>query len=161
MLDTIPQQKQNSESLEYGLLCPWDFPGKNTGVGCHFLLQGVFLTQGLNHVSCTSCIGRWVPYHWRDLEAHNNVQALGKLSFMELDWSSTPWTAAYQAPPPMGFSREEYWSGVPLPSSSYYVMLKFIKKHLGGFIINMFHFYKCNGTFILSCIFQHLGKYSI
>ena len=30
------------------LLCPWDFPGKNTGVGCHFLLQGVFLTQGLN-----------------------------------------------------------------------------------------------------------------
>ena len=30
------------------LLCPWDFPGKNTGVGCHFLLQGIFLTQGLN-----------------------------------------------------------------------------------------------------------------
>ena len=27
-----------------------------------------------------------------------------------------PWTAAYQAPPPMGFSRQEYWSGVPLPS---------------------------------------------
>ena len=28
------------------LLCPWDFPGKNIGVGCHFLLQGIFLTQG-------------------------------------------------------------------------------------------------------------------
>ena len=28
----------------------------------------------------------------------------------------TPWTAAYQAPPPMGFSRQEYWRGVPLPS---------------------------------------------
>ena len=27
------------------LLCPWDFPGKNTGVGCHFLLQGIYLTQ--------------------------------------------------------------------------------------------------------------------
>ena len=27
-----------------------------------------------------------------------------------------PWTAAYQAPPPMGFSRQEYWSGLPLPS---------------------------------------------
>ena len=27
------------------LLCPWNFPGKNTGVGCHFLLQGIFLTQ--------------------------------------------------------------------------------------------------------------------
>ena len=31
---------------------------------------------------------------------------------------STPWTAAYQAPPSMGFSRQEYWSGVPLPSPS-------------------------------------------
>ena len=30
------------------LLCPWDFPGKNTGVGCHFLLQGIILTQGSN-----------------------------------------------------------------------------------------------------------------
>ena len=29
---------------------------------------------------------------------------------------STPWTAAYQAPPSMGFSRQEYWSGLPLPS---------------------------------------------
>ena len=29
---------------------------------------------------------------------------------------STPWTAAYQAPPSMGFSRQEYWSGVPVPS---------------------------------------------
>ena len=29
---------------------------------------------------------------------------------------ATPWTAAHQAPPPMGFSRQEYWSGVPLPS---------------------------------------------
>ena len=29
------------------LLCPWDFPGKNTGAGCHFLLQGIFLIQGL------------------------------------------------------------------------------------------------------------------
>ena len=30
------------------LLRPWNFPGKDTGVGCHFLLQGIFLTQGLN-----------------------------------------------------------------------------------------------------------------
>ena len=28
----------------------------------------------------------------------------------------TPWTAAYQAPPSMGFSRQEYWSGLPFPS---------------------------------------------
>ena len=37
------------------LLCPWDFPGKNTGVGCHFLLQGSFLTRGLNPH----------PLHWQ------------------------------------------------------------------------------------------------
>ena len=30
------------------LLCPWRFPGKDTRVGCHFLLQGIFLTQGSN-----------------------------------------------------------------------------------------------------------------
>ena len=29
-------------------LCPWDSPGKNTGVGCHFLLQGIFLSQRSN-----------------------------------------------------------------------------------------------------------------
>ena len=43
-----------SESLQlFGLqltrlLCPWGFPSKNTGPGCHFLLQGIFPTQGLN-----------------------------------------------------------------------------------------------------------------
>ena len=35
------------------LLCPWDFPDKNTGVGCHFLLQGILPTQGLN--PCPLC----------------------------------------------------------------------------------------------------------
>ena len=30
------------------LLCPWDFPGRNTGVGCHFLLQSIFPNQGWN-----------------------------------------------------------------------------------------------------------------
>ena len=30
------------------LLCPWDPPGKNTGVGCHVLLQKIFLAQGSN-----------------------------------------------------------------------------------------------------------------
>ena len=34
------------------LLCPRTSPGKNTGVSCHALLQGIFLTQGLNLVSC-------------------------------------------------------------------------------------------------------------
>ena len=39
-----------------------------------------------------------------------------KVKVKSLSHSVTPWTAAYQAPPSMGFSRQEYWSGVPLPS---------------------------------------------
>ena len=35
-------------TMDCRLFCPWDFPGKNTGVGCHFPLQGIFPTQGLN-----------------------------------------------------------------------------------------------------------------
>ena len=39
---------------------------------------------------------------------------------------ATPWTAAYQAPLSMGFSRQEYWSGLPLPSPlSMYICIKF------------------------------------
>ena len=39
-------------SLPVRLLCPRDSPGKNTGVVCHSLLQGIFLTEGSNPVSC-------------------------------------------------------------------------------------------------------------
>ena len=51
------------------LLCPWNFPDKNTGVGCHFLLQRVFYFKGYSQpkdqtrVSCVSCIGRQILYH--------------------------------------------------------------------------------------------------
>ena len=45
------------------LPCPWDSPGKNTGVGYHFLLQGIFLTQGSNPGVYVSWIGRQVLYH--------------------------------------------------------------------------------------------------
>ena len=40
------------------LFCPWNFPGKNTGVGCLFLLQGILPTQGLIPCLFASCIGR-------------------------------------------------------------------------------------------------------
>ena len=64
---------------------PWDSPGKNTGVGCHFLLQCMKVKSQSEVVqSCPTL--------------------------------ATPWTAAYQAPPSMGFSRQKYRSGVPLPS---------------------------------------------
>ena len=74
---------------------PWDSPGKNTGVGCHFLLQ------------------------YMKVELLSRVQLL-----------VTPWTAAYQAPPSMRFSRQEYWSGVPLPSPILYAQAWTISRSL-------------------------------
>ena len=43
---SCPTLLQSHELRPTRLLCPWDFQGKNTRVGCHFLLQGLFLTQG-------------------------------------------------------------------------------------------------------------------
>ena len=65
---------------------PWDSPGKSTGVGCHFLLR---------------CM---------------KVKSESEVAQSCIRLLATPWTAAYQAPPSMGFSRQEYWSGLPLPS---------------------------------------------
>ena len=63
-----------------GLIHPWDSPGENTGVCCHFLLQCMKVKR----------------------KSLSRVQLL-----------VTPWTAANQAPPSMGFSRQEYWNEVP------------------------------------------------
>ena len=46
------------------LLCPWDSPGKITGVGSHFLLQGIFLTQGINSTSLASPALAERAHHW-------------------------------------------------------------------------------------------------
>ena len=50
------------------LLCPWDFPGKNTGVGCHFLRQEIFPTQGSNpglpHCRQTLCLWKSPFFHF-------------------------------------------------------------------------------------------------
>ena len=45
---------------------------------------------------------------------------------------ATPWTVAHQAPPSMGFSRQEYWSGVPLPSPVIYITIKLKSWIQGG-----------------------------
>ena len=55
-----------------------------------------------------------------------------KVNSLSHDWLlAIPWTTAYQAPPSVGFSRQEYWSGVPLPSPPLsYVSTKKKKKYL-------------------------------
>ena len=75
-------------------------PGKNTSVGCHFLLQGIFLTQESNPNS------RQILYHLKV-----KVKSLSRVQLF-----ATPWAVAYQAPLSMGFSRQVYWSGLPFPS---------------------------------------------
>ena len=52
------------------LLCPWDFPGKNTGVGCHPLLQGIFPTQESNPSLLCLLHCRQILYHWATVDAH-------------------------------------------------------------------------------------------
>ena len=47
-------------------------------------------------------------------------------SLSHVQLSATPWTAAYQAPPSMGFSRQEYWSGLPLPSPSFRPIINYM-----------------------------------
>ena len=51
-----------SWTVAHGLLCPWNSPGKNTRVGCHFLLQGIFPTQ-------VSCIAGRLFTNWAPREA--------------------------------------------------------------------------------------------
>ena len=72
--------------LPIRLLCPWDFPGKNTGVGCHFLLQGTFLTQGLNTQTHVSCIGRKILYGWATREAPQRYTRLTHFITSEVDF---------------------------------------------------------------------------
>ena len=86
---------------------PQDSPGKNTGVGCHFLLQ---------------CMKGKVKVK----------------SFSRVWLLVTPWTAAYQAPPSMGFSRQEYWSGVPLPAP---------------YLLSKSQIYKCKVAYIIPLLF--------
>ena len=165
------------------------FPSQNTGVGCHFLFQGIFLTQG------SIWVGMRILYHWATKEAPEWTKTMlvfcvcqflristykfmlsedrksftaaaakslqscptlwdprdgsppgspvpGILQARTVEWVAisfshawkwkvkvkslsrvrllaTPWTAAYQAPPSMGFARQEYWSGLPLPSPKF------------------------------------------
>ena len=75
-------------------------------MGCHFLLQGIFPTQGYELASPALRANSLGSGHQAsEVKSPSGVQLFG-----------TPWTVAYQAPPSMRFSRQEYWSGLPFPS---------------------------------------------
>ena len=81
MSDSVRPHRQQPTRLPR----PWDSPGKNTGVGCHFLLQRMKVKSESEVSQCVRLV-------------------------------ATPWTAAYQAPLSMRFSKQEYGCGLPLPS---------------------------------------------
>src|SRR5574341_1265913 len=81
MSDSVRPHRRQPTRLPY----PWDSPGKNTGVGCHFLLQ---------------CM---------EVKSESEVAQLCPTLHDPMDCS-------LQAPPAMGFSRQEHWSGLPFPS---------------------------------------------
>ena len=110
-------------------LCPWNFPGKNTGVGHHFLLQGIFPTQGSNpgllHWQVDSLLtklwGKPIAMReklWGKPMIHKGVQ-FSSVQFscsVVSDSFATSWTVALQTLLSMRFPRQEYWSGSPFPS---------------------------------------------
>ena len=100
------------------LLRPQDFPDKNTVVGCHFLLQGIFLTQGLNlHPALAGRFFTTESSGKPIFLLYCPALLLLLLSrFSRVRLSATPLMAAHQAPLSLGFSRQKYWSGLPFPS---------------------------------------------
>ena len=82
---------------------PWDSPGRNTGVDSHFLLKGIFSTQGSN-LGLPHC--RQILY----CLSHQEKAKVKSLSHVQL--FATPWTVVHQVSLFMEFSRQEYWSGL-------------------------------------------------
>ena len=79
--------------------------------------RGSFCARDRTHVSYVSCTGRRgslllvCPGKPRITERKKKVKSHSRVRFF-----ATPWTVAHQAPPSLGFSRQEYWSGLPFPS---------------------------------------------
>ena len=72
------------------LLCQSDSPGKNTGVGCHFLLQGIFLTQESNPG----------PLHCRQILYHKIIIIIYIYIFLKEIWTFDPNSSNFSSPSP-------------------------------------------------------------
>ena len=103
------------------LLSLWDYPGKNTVL---LLLLSRFSRVQLCDPIDGSPPGSPVPgilqartLEWVAISFSSAWKWTVTVKSLRHVWLlATSWTVAYQAPPSMGFSRQEYWSGVPLPS---------------------------------------------
>ena len=122
------------------LLRPWDSPGKNTGVGCHFLLQcmkvesesevtqlcltlsdpmGCSLPGSSIHGIFQATVLEWVVNIFFITFYKCNLiefSAAAAKSLQSCPTLCSPIDGSHQAPPSLGFSRQEYWSGLSFPS---------------------------------------------
>ena len=93
------------------LLCPWNFPGKNTGVSCCFLLQGIFLTQESNlcllhwQVDSLPLVPPWKPLLWSIILTIWIVELSLLLLSCSATQSVTPWTVTRQVSLPFTISQ--------------------------------------------------------
>ena len=69
----------------YRLLYPWGSPGKNTGAGCHALLQGIFLTQGSNPSLLCPQPFIWILCFWATGETQMRGEGLGEKVLLLID----------------------------------------------------------------------------
>ena len=91
---------------------------------CYCKVTSVVSDSVRPHTGQPSRLGSSVPgilqartLEWVAISFSNAWKGKVKVKSLSRAWLlATPWTAAYQAPPSMGFSRQEYWSGVKLPS---------------------------------------------
>ena len=100
--------------LRHHQCCKWEQPAthvlswlKSYRVMSHWLLSYDFEKQSFNVLGLTNEQGSCGCFECQP----TTVKSLSHVLLF-----ATPWTVANQAPPPMGFSRQEYWSGLPLPS---------------------------------------------
>ena len=128
MSDSVQPHRRQPTRLPH----PWDSPGKNTGVGCHFLLQ--CLTVKSESEVAQLCLTPSDPMGCSlpGSSIHGIFQARvlqwGAIAFSlfmhtqllsRVQLCATPWTVAHQTPLSPEFSWQEYWSGLPFFSPAY------------------------------------------
>ena len=145
MSDSVRPHRRQPTRLPH----PWDSPGKNTGVGCHFLLQCMNVKSESEVAQSCPTLSDPMDCSLPGSSVHGIFQARvlewGAIAFSDQSRQhikkqrryfankgpssqvkmkslspvrlfATPWTAACQVPPSMGYSRQEYWSGLPFTS---------------------------------------------
>ena len=121
------------------------FSRQDIGLGCHFLLKKIFLTQGSNPCLLArgfftidlpgNFLGKPTPLYNLEKYLHLKSSPISTVSsrmtsliiiplklllllshFSRVRLCATPQKAAHESPPSLGFSRQEHWSGLPFPS---------------------------------------------